>query len=431
LGLGGQVGISDGKPNVSISPSIGRSANRDQIDFLASRKGPTYLKSGVQIHYEYKGREKNQVCETKHIFVFELAEPFISNQDMRLDSLLMMCYPGNLLTKHTPLKYTPLKPLIIPSISSFGLIWNQYPATGNKVTIAGLIGEPKVGKTTFIGSLFNSFFNNLLDVPADTPYVMRHNFYNVTLNTKQINFSFLDTRGYFLDANDFNDAILFDRFVRGLPTETPFKRGESLEKVPLNSNNAPSHILILFNGWSLWKGLNIPAPNWFSTIGRYAGKTLEERLKDIGKLYKTAVETLARIRYPNNYGTGNLNAARDSTYVLITHMDMVKDKEEAKAALKEGLRKSGVHHERVLFAETNCTWREEDLKNYEGELTGLLQQLHKTDDWETAAEEFYHKGVMHIKPDICTDPHCEHKYTDKTLAEFRAMLDYIVSHTLY
>jgi len=254
----------------------------------------------------------------------------------------------------------------------------------------------------------------------DTASLRKHTFRNVKLTDADTprSFSIVDTRGFFFDANGQHDSLILRRFIMGLPEGTPFSKKNDLRNVECDSNNAVSHLVLAVNARDIYNGVT-----WWQSWWKQ-GELNSERIDGFIGLYNLMVDILAEVRYG-----GKKEIAKEKVALLLTHVDMMDDKKLK--VLRHQLH--GKLPENFLFeGRKECKWEEDDLVAHEKKVNEFLQRVNqdenKRDYFDILDQEKdkYGAGFLHISPQSCLTPDCEHRFTTRTIEGHRTLLRNII-----
>ena len=134
-------------------------------------------------------------------------------------------------------------------------------------------------------------------------------------------------------------------------------------------------------------------------------------------LYKHAVDCLS-LKYNNDK-----DSAHRKTIVLVTHLDMIPPsiREDFSKGITCRARKAGISINYLFLVEKECTWKEEILHQFEDRFLKALEKVPPGKDyWDYLPDE---EGFLHVSPEQCTRPKCEHNFTPNSMESFSKILD--------
>lgn len=394
-----------------VSPKIGlgmmRNTTEEKPLYRVTLGNDADVRDGAAVKFSLSKRaRKNGVVVSPVLVVLFTLPRDIAIEDVRLDShLLFFERTLNPLHRIDARRDTLTSNFRTPRAS----------AAGPDVVIGGVIGYPQSGKTSFIKAIFESTKEASLS-SDETPYLFKHRFVNAKLpNGDTRSFSFIDTRGYYFDADRPQDLLLLDLFVKGLPDQTAFHQQMNLSELQTNANNAVTHMILTVTARDAYKGVS-----WLGSF-LWSGSTTPH-LQRLVKLYYAMVASLAKNRY-----SGVELAAKSRVAILITHMDMIPvwQREEAKNNILSEFRKAGVPTNFVIFGQKNCTWKETDLAAQEHTVAEFLGRAQKAgvDYFEQLKRESRSHGFLHIDEHrYCQRGGCKHTFDEETQKDYLKLL---------
>lgn len=287
-----------------------------------------------------------------------------------------------------------------------------------QATIAGILGHPKAGKSSFVNVL-NKIFDktsNTVGVSSVVPtrtanYLKYQNAGDKYDNARP--FELCDTSGKLFQVDNEDHVEMLKLFLNGVKDGTPLLSNKlDPQKVSDPTKKITAAIIISSARWLL----STDRPKWFFGIGSRRTKTLEERIFPLCGLI--------------NYLRGMLQPRK--VVVVITHCDMVEP--EDKELILEGLSRGvpsdgidGIERNFVVFGEKECSWKEKDLLDFDNKLKAksvdFMRNMSQY-DLDQAMEETLKKDrlTFHIDESLCQNQKHKrshkHPFTQLTKTEY-------------
>jgi hypothetical protein len=391
--ISGSAALSLGmNPNVTLGVGGGYKASGvNENPHHSSSEVPMQFtdqsnKTGISLKYELLANTDEHVVDLHHIFWFSLGK-LVTEQHLRLLSIVTEHHKGAILQLE--------KSHDLVSQAYFGMEKHTV-FTPSNVIIGTLIGEPKVGKTSFI-NVVNNLYGKTESPRTSTGGLIRYEFNGVNIDDKAYSFFILDTRGFFFDVEQQKDLVLLRSFVRGLAPKFAFSRPIDEASLVLDTSNALSHIILGVNAFSVWKREPTKGSqtSWFSwfwspTSPEDSQKKIHQKnLEKFYKLYEALVNILAEERYK-----GDKVESQKRIYILVTHLDMLEletlDSIKARDHIKTTLAGLGFPDNYIVFGEQTCKWNNEDLASYNAEVEEFFGSVKPEEDWVQKRWRYIH-----------------------------------------
>jgi len=280
--------------------------------------------------------------------------------------------------------------------------------------LAGILGHPKAGKSSFVNVL-----NDVFDKPVNTvgaspiiptrtanylPYQMPGDKYD-----RARPFELCDTTGKLFQVDNEDHRRLLKVFLDGVKDGTPLLSGELDPRTVGDPNKKITAAIIISSARWL---LSTERPRWFFNVKKT--KTLEQRMFPLCKLINYVRELLGSRK----------------VVVVITHCDMVEedDKELILRGLSQGIPEDnidGIERNFIVFGQKECVWSEKDLVDFDNKLIRSSVDYLRTmtqREMDKGIEEKLKKDrlTFHIDVSLCKnkDHVHHHPFTELTKAEY-------------
>lgn len=242
----------------------------------------------------------------------------------------------------------------------------------------GLIGNPQVGKSSFIKSVIDPHWDR-----RSPTNELKTRLSHLKIKGHDVSCRTIDTRGYAFDMNKLDDRLLLQMFIQGLDSTTKFKfdilRSEPLS---LDSLNQPDCIVIVANViellsgvyglWMLPGEIHLDRPCFFDWSDLYiknsfpAGTDIYDsfssRILDSCPWFTSSCSSLkglisAVVFALANYGCTSIDEAKKRVFVCLTHMDLlpadIKDKFSSYFS-DQHQKTTGLNPSQIFSAEQHC-----------------------------------------------------------------------------